>query len=404
MAANGTGPKFGLAAVAAGLYAAIAFVREQRTEASDRPRSGRAARLARLAPGHFDGATVRARRRKTDSDRPARLGEPSPQADDVQESATEALARGRDAANPAQIPGRGWKDILIRTWTAMGRDHLGLIAAGVAFYGLLAIFPAIGLAVALAGLITSPEDFVGALNSVAQFMPQDAAKILLGQASQVAGASGGGLGIAALSGLVLAFYSSSRGVNSLIEGLNVAYDETEKRSFIKLNLTGFALTLFIILGVILGLTATIVIPAIVALIGVGGTLGGVISLIRWPILVVGTVIGLGILYRYGPSREKARISWLSPGALLACVFWIAGTAGFAWYAGNFASYNQTFGALGGAIVLLMWLWLSAYIVLIGAELNGEIEAQTARDSTTGPELPMGQRGAVKADMLGRSSG
>jgi membrane protein len=311
-----------------------------------------------------------------------------------------AIARGRDATTPFQIPRRGWILILRRTWTEMGQDHLGLIAAGVAFYALLALFPALGVAVALAGLVTTPADFVGAIDSVSDILPAEAAQILLAQARQVAGSSGGGLGLAALLGFGLALYSSSRGVMSLIEGLNVTYDEDEKRSFLRLNLTALALTVVVIVGMIVGLTATIVIPAALAIVGVAPGEMTWIGTLRWPILLLGTITGLSILYRFGPSREHARWSWISPGAVLACLLWLAGTAVFAWYAQNFASYNQTFGTLGGAIVLLMWLWLSAYIVLIGAELNAEIEAQTARDSTTGAPMPMGRRGAVKADTLG----
>lgn len=325
---------------------------------------------------------------------------PLPPAPIPRESLAMAVARGRDATTPFQIPLRGWGFILRRTWREIWQDHLGLIAAGVAFYALLALFPALGVAVALVGLVMTPADFVGAIDSVSDILPAEVAQILLAQAGQVAASSGGGLGLAALFGLGLAFYSSSRGVTSLIEGLNVAYDEDEKRSFLRLQLTALALSLVVIVGTIVGLTATIVIPAVLAILGVAPGELTWIGTLRWPILLLGTIGGLSILYRFGPSRRHARWSWISPGAVVACLIWLAGTAVFAWYAQNYASYNQTFGALGGAIVLLMWLWLSAFAVLIGAELNAEIEAQTARDTTTGTPRPMGRRGAVKADTLG----
>lgn len=331
--------------------------------------------------------------------RPGEHG-PVPETMSAHESKAVASARGRNATNPLRIPRRGWWNILRRTWTRIGEDHLGLISAGVAFYGLLAIFPALGVAVALAGLVTEPADFVGALKDFSEILPTDAAQILVGQARQIAGSSGSGLGMAAILGLVLALWSSSRGVSSLIEGLNVAYDEDEKRNFLTLNFTAILLTLIVIAGAILGLTATIVIPAVLGIVGIEGGLLKWIGTLRWPILLLGTITGLSIVYRFGPSRRHARWVWITPGAALACLLWLVGTAAFARYAQNFASYNQTFGTLGGAIVLLMWLWLSAYIVLIGAELNAEIEAQTARDSTIGPDRPMGRRGAVKADMLG----
>ena len=286
--------------------------------------------------------------------------------------------RGRDAASPGAIPWRGWKDILWRAWRETGEDHLGLIAAGVAFYGLLAVFPAIAVGVALAGLVTHPADFVDLLNDLSRFLPHEAARILVGQAREVAGARNGGLGLAALFGLGFAFWSASRGMASLIEGLNVTYDEVEKRGFVRRALTALALTLVLIAGTIVGLAATVIVPAGIRILGAGADPGWLPAL-RWPILAFGTFLGLAILYRYGPSREQARWAWISPGAIVACGLWLGGTAGFAYYAGNFARYNQTFGTLGGAIVLLMWFWLSAYVVLLGAELNAEIEAQTGRD-------------------------
>ncbi len=390
MARNGASEGL-VIALAAGLYAALAWQRERRALGTTP-----AGRLRALAPAHIgDG---------DDDDGPDRIGRTHPGQVPFRETTAEALRRGRGARHPWRIPGNGWKDILVRTWQAIGRDHIGLIAAGVAFYGLLAIFPAIAVGVAVAGLVTDPQDFIGVLNDLSGALPSAAAGILVGQAAAVAGSDSGGLTLAAAVGLLLALYSASRGVSSLMEGLNVAYDETEKRGFLRRYFTAFALTLVLIAGTILGLTATIIIPAVLAIFGISGGWGGTIAALRWPILLVGTVIGLGILYRFGPSRAHARMSWLSYGALVACLLWLVGTAAFAWYAANFAGYNRTFGALGGAIVLLMWLWLSAFIVLIGAELNGEIEAQTACNSTTGPELPMGRRGAVKADVLGPPAG
>lgn len=308
--------------------------------------------------------------------------------------------RGRDAEGPAEIPARGWKDIAFRVWKEMGEDHLGLIAAGVAFYAILALFPAMAVAVALTGLVTEPEDFVQMLNGVSELMPAAAAEILIGQATDIAGSREGGLGLAAVTGLALAIWSASRGMVSLIEGLNVTYDETERRGLVKLNLVALGLTVVVILGALMGLVAAVVVPAVLALAGSYGGLAGWLPALRWPILILGTLFGLAVIYRYGPSRENARWRWITPGSALACLLWLLATFAFAWYAGSFANYNETFGTLGGAIVLLMWLWLSAYAVLVGAEVNAEIEAQTARDSTTGPELPMGRRGAVKADTLG----
>ena len=310
--------------------------------------------------------------------------------------------RGRRADAPTGIPAKGWKDVALRVWGEIGKDHVGLIAAGVAFYGLLAIFPGIAAAMAIAGLVTEPQQIVDQLQQVSQVLPQEAATIIVDQAAAVAGSEEGGLGLAAIVGILLAIYSASKGMSSLMEGLNVAYDEEEKRGIVHRTIDTLWLTLMLILGLLIGLGSTIVLPAVLGILGLGDTLEWVVSFARWPILLVLTLLGLAVLYRFGPSRDHPQWSWLTPGAAVATVLWVIGSAGFAFYVSNFASYNETFGALGGAIILLMWLWLSAYIVLIGAELNSEMEAQTRKDTTVGPDQPMGTRGARKADRLGEA--
>jgi membrane protein len=309
---------------------------------------------------------------------------------------------GRFARSPWSIPLRGWWDILVRSWKELNEDHLGLISAGIAFYGLLALFPALAVTVALVGLFTQPSDLVAILSEVSRFAPREATEIIIGQFTEIAGSRSSGLGLTALFGLVLALWSASRGMMSLIEGLNVCYDEDEKRGIVMLNLEALALTIIAIAGFIVGIGAAVGIPAVLAFSDADGL--GWLPMLRWPILAAGVAFGLAVIYRYGPSRENARWRWLTPGAIAGTLLWVAGTALFSWYASSFASYNQTFGTLGGAVVLLMWLWLSAYAVLIGAELNSEIEAQTARDSTTGSPVPMGTRGATKADTLGLPAG
>lgn len=185
-----------------------------------------------------------------------------------------------------------------------------------------------------------------------------------------------------------------------MEGLNVAYDENEERSFVVKTLVTFALTIFIVFGLILGLGANLVLPAVLGIVDLGAVTELLISVARWGILALATVFGIAMLYRFGPSRADAKLAWLTPGAIVATVVWVAASVGFSLYVGNFASYNESFGSLAGVIVLLMWLWISAYIILMGAELNSEMEAQTRVDTTTGPSRPMGDRGARKADTLG----
>lgn len=283
----------------------------------------------------------------------------------------------------------------------VSKDHISLIAAGVAFYGLLALFPGITALMAVSGLILEPSQVTSQIETVSAFVPEAAAEIIIGQATAVAGSAEGGLGLAAVVGFGLALWSASAGVGSLMEGINVAYDEAEERGMVRLYATRLILTLFLVVGMVAGLASTVVLPSILQLIALGPTTELLIGLARWAVLLALTVLGLGLLYRYAPSRRPARWRWLTPGAVLATVLWIAASAAFAVYVQNFGSYQETFGALAGVVILLMWLWLSAVLVLVGAEVNAETEAQTRIDSTVGTPMPMGARGAVKADTLAK---
>ena len=314
--------------------------------------------------------------------------------------ARQATERGRHATTPRDIPARGWKEIFLRVKDEISADHVGLIGAGVAYYGLLALFPALTACMAIAGLLAEPQGIVQQLEQIGQLMPQQAADIIINQATNVAGSNEGGLGLAAIFGLLLALYSASKGMAALIEGMNVAYDEDETRSFVKLNLLKLSLTLFLIVGFLLGVGAAMVLPVVLGNLVLGSVMQWVARIASYLVLVVLTIFGLAILYRLGPDRDDPEWKWVTPGAILATLLWVIGSIAFAIYVGNFANYNATFGSLGGVIVLLMWLWLSAYIILIGAEIDSEMEAQTRHDTTTGPEKPMGERGAVKADNLG----
>ena len=307
-----------------------------------------------------------------------------------------ADARGGLAERPSAIPRPGWRQVLGRVWRALNTDHVGLIAAGVAFYGLLALFPAITASMALGGLVLEPPRVTEQLQSFAGVLPQEAAEIVLGQARDVAGQQRG-LGLAALLGIVLALWSASRGVASLVEGLNVAYGERETRGFFKRTAIILALTVCMIVGLIAGLGAALVLPTIFAIVDLGVTAEILLRGARWLLLMAMTILGLSILYRFGPDRRGAKWRWLTPGSVTACGLWLAASIGFSVYVSNFGSYNESFGALAGVVILLMWLWLSAYAVLIGAALNAEAEMQTRVDTTAGPDRPMGRRGAHVAD-------
>lgn len=315
--------------------------------------------------------------------------------------AAEESGRGRDAERPRQIPKPGWRDVLIRTWKEMGRDHVTMVAAGVAFFGLLALFPAIAAIISLWGLMFDPAAIERQIEQVSAALPEQAAAIVREQARSVA-AGAGGVGLAAIAGLALTLYSATKGVKSLIEGLNIVYDEEESRGFVRVNLVALLLTLVLIAMMLAALGLIVVLPALLGVVGLGGTAETLIALLRWPLLALVAMLALAMLYRFAPSRATPRWRWISWGAVIATALWVAGSIAFSLYVQNFGSYNETYGSIGAVIVLLMWFWLSAYIVLMGAELNSEIEHQTERDSTTGAWKPMGERGARVADTVGRA--
>ncbi|WP_458790920.1 YihY/virulence factor BrkB family protein [Yoonia sp. MH D7] len=289
------------------------------------------------------------------------------------------MANAKDAKTPSDITAKGWKDIAFRVKGKLESDHIGLIAAGVAFYALLAIFPAVTALMALGGLMLEPAQVTAQLETLTNMIPERAADIILDQAVAVAGSGQVGLGTAFVIGLFLAVYSASRGMGSLMEGLNVVFDAEETRGFVSRTLWTLALTVFLILGLLLGMSAVVAVPAALAFVALPEWVETLILLSRWLILAFLTILGLGIVYRYGPSRRLVEWKWLSPGAIAACVVWIAASAGFLIYASNFGSYNETFGSMAGVVILLMWLWISAFIVLLGAELNSELEAQADVD-------------------------
>ena len=268
-----------------------------------------------------------------------------------------------------------WIAIAWRIKAELSADHVGLIAAGVAFYGLLAIFPAITAILALGGLFLDPSEIVSQLGNLSAVVPDAAMQIITDQAAAVAGSREGGLGLAALTGIGIAIYSASKGMASLIEGMNVAYDVEEKRGFfLKLAVT-LGLTLMVIVGLLSGLFAAVVIPALIAVFNFAGLIESLATVIAWLVLTVATITGLTVLYRYGPSHQHQPTSWVNVGAIISCILWLVGSGIFGVYVANFASYNESFGALAGVIVLLTWLWLSAYIVLLGAELNSEVDEE-----------------------------
>jgi membrane protein len=309
--------------------------------------------------------------------------------------------RGREASSPSQIPRPGWRDILIRTWQGQTDHNLSIIAGGVAFYALLAIFPALAATVSIYGLVADPADVQAHLASLSGILPQAAYEIIDDQLTQIVSQSGGALGIGLAGGILLALWSASRGILGIIMALNVVYEEHEKRGFLKLNGTALLLTLLGIVMVLISLSLIAALPALSGYLGLPDSLRILVTVGRWPLLAVLTMTVLALLYRYAPSREVARFRWISWGAALATMIWVVVSLLFSFYVSNFGDYNETYGSISAIIILMMWLYITAYVILMGAELNAEIEHQTKKDTTTGAPEPMGKRGAQMADKVGK---
>jgi membrane protein len=308
--------------------------------------------------------------------------------------------RGRFAGTPSEIPARGWKDILLRVWQNMSRHRVLAIAAGATYYELLAIFPAIAAFVSLYGLFADPASVGAMFDKVSGFLPGGAVQVIRDQISNIAAQGRGKLGFTFALSLVIALWSANSGLKALFDALNVVYDETEKRSFVRLNAITLACTLGTMVFMLLAIAVVALLPVALSYVGLPHVTKLLVEVLRWPILLLIIGLVLALLYRYGPSRSRAQWRWISWGSAIAAVAWLATSMLFSWYAANFGSFNKTYGSLGAVAGLMTWLWLSAVIILIGAELDAEMEHQTVRDTTTGPAKPMGQRGAWVADTVG----
>lgn len=307
--------------------------------------------------------------------------------------------RGRHATRPSEVPKEGWLDIFARTKQQFGEDNLTVVAAGVAFYGFVAVVPALAATVALYGLVADPAQVNEQVTALAQVVPGEALPLLQEQMVRITG-DDQAAGIGAIVGVLIAIYSSANATKALISGLNIAYDETEKRNFLKLTAIAIVLTIGAILAASLAIGLVAFLPTLLKQLHITQGVETLLNFVRWPLLVGGFMGALAVLYRFGPCRHDAKWNWVSPGAIVAAVLWLLGSAAFSLYVSNFASYDKTYGPLGAVVVFLMWLFLSALAVLVGAEFNSELERQTRRDTTEGAEKPLGQRGATSADTVG----
>jgi membrane protein len=312
------------------------------------------------------------------------------------------FGRGREAEHPLQIPWTGWKDILWRSYAQISEDRLLAVAAGVVFYGLLAIFPAVAALVSLYGLFASPAAIGNHLSIVAGILPQGAFDILQEQIGRLTTGAQTKLSLGFVFGLAVALWSANAGIKAIMDALNVVYEEKEKRSFVRLNLISLVFKLAAIGSAFLALGAVVILPLTLDFFGLQNMSDLIFRLARWPVLFVAVILGLAVLYRYGPSRRQARWQWISIGSVIAAVAWLIASTLLSWYLASFADYNKTYGSLGAAIGMMMWMWVSAIVILLGAQLNSEIEHQTARDSIVYGDKPLGARGAVMADTIGKA--
>jgi len=309
---------------------------------------------------------------------------------------------GIHAEKPTQIPWRGWKQILKRAWAENKADNMPIIGGGVAFFGFLAIFPALIALISIYGLVASPQSVAKQVESFSSQLPSSAAALIKTQLTSIVDNSGSALSIGLAVSILAALWSASGGVGNLITAVNIAYDEAETRNFVKLKLTSLALTLGAILFVIITVGLVAVVPAVIQALplGIVGTILAQVA--RWVLLLAVFAGSLAVIYRIAPDRDAPRFRWVSLGAVIVTVIWAAVSVGFALYVKNFGSYDKTYGTIAGVIVLMLWLYLTCYLVLLGAEINAEAEHQTAQDTTKGEPQPMGTRDAEMADTLPES--
>ena len=311
-------------------------------------------------------------------------------------------AAGREAERPSEIPPRGWFAVLKRVKAEVKEDNVPLLAAGVAFYAMLAIFPAIIAVVTVYGMVADPDQVESQITEFAKGLPSGADTLLTEQLRNVTSSADRTLSIGLAASLLAVLWSASGGVQGLVKGLNMVYDERETRGFFKLRGLSLLLTLGAIVVAVVALALIAVFPGFVDGLGLGRAGELAASIGRWVVLALLMLAALAVVYRFAPDRANPRWRWVSWGAVVALVLWLLGSFGFSYYVDNFGKYNQTYGALAAVIILLLWLFLSAFVVLLGAELDAETERQTARDTTPGPSRPLGERDAEVADTLGEA--
>jgi membrane protein len=290
---------------------------------------------------------------------------------------------GGKAKRPTEVPARGWLQVAKRGWKEAKADQVPLLAAGVAFYAFLSIFPALIAIVSIYGLFADPATITNQLNSMTAALPEQAKQVITDQVTSLASRRST-LGIGLVISVAIALWSASAGINNLL---------------VKKRLMSLGLTLSAIVFMVIMLGIVAVLPPLLKAVFGTGVLRWIFQILGWLVLVVLVAVALAILYRLGPDRDAPRMAWVSVGAIVATVLWLVASIGFSIYTSTFGNYAKTYGVFAGIVVLLFWLWISMYAVLLGAEINAESEQQTIEDTTKGQENPLGERGAVKADSV-----
>ena len=315
----------------------------------------------------------------------------------MEEKVQKAKDRGHKAEKPQQIPATGWKDIGKRVYLQIGKDHVQIVSAGVAFYFFLALFPTIVAAISIYSLVLDPTQIQEQLSNLNRILPQQAFEIVNSILEPILSQDNQSIGWGLLISILISLWSANKGTSALFEGINIAYDEKDERNFFKKN----ALTLVFTLGVIvLGLLSLLVViffPIFIEKMGLSETIAGVIGWSRWLVLGFILIFTLSMLYKIAPHRDNPEFKWVSWGAIIGAVLWVLGSALFSFYVNNFGSYGDLYGSFAAVVILLLWLFLTAFIVLLGAEINSEMEHQTRKDTTVGPNEPLGQRGGYHPD-------
>lgn len=314
--------------------------------------------------------------------------------------ATATINRGRQAETPKEIPVVGWKDTLWRVKDEIGKDRISLISAAMAYYALFAFVPAISSIVLIYAWVSDPAEISNHINKVSGFLPSEMQEMLKSQLGALASKASSTLGFGAISTLLLALWSASKGSKAVMEALNIIYKEKKERGFIKENLLALGMTFLAAMLGIIAISVIVGVPAAAKLIGFPDSMEILITASSWLLLLALFSFFLAFAYRFGPNREKAQWKWVSPGAIIAAVLWAIASALFSWYATEFGNFNKTYGSLGAIIVLMTWFYISSFVILIGGEVNAELEHQTKKDTTSGAPKPLGARGATMADTVG----